>query len=139
MAVPPIAPLGVHHIAVQCADLPAMVRFYDKVLRLRVERRWQTEQGEERSVWLRSGRTVLALERCEGQAYELPWQTETPGLHLLALEIAWQNREVWRSWLAYHETPVVFETQWTMYVRDPEGNRVGLSHFPFSAAGERLA
>jgi catechol 2,3-dioxygenase-like lactoylglutathione lyase family enzyme len=139
MAVPPISPLAVHHIAIQCNDLPAMVRFYEKVLRLKVERRWQTEQGLERSVWLRTGTTVVALERCEGQPEWPPWQTETPGLHLLALQIPWENRDIWRAWLAYYEVPVLFETQWTMYVHDPEGTRIGLSHFPYSTEGVKLA
>ncbi len=143
MAVPPITPFGVHHVAVQCHDLPTMVRFYERVMRLRIERRWQSEReqdgGADRSVWLRLGTGVLALEHCDGELDPPPWQSERPGLHLLALEIPWQNRGVWIDHLAHCGVDVVYESAWTIYVRDPEGNRVGLSHFPFTAEGERTA
>jgi glyoxylase I family protein len=143
MAVPPITPFGVHHIAIQCQDLTTMVRFYERVLRLRIERRWQSERAEDgggdRSVWLRLGTGVLALERCDGEPEAPPWQSEKPGLHLLAVEIAWQNRAVWLAHLEHCGVEVVYESAWTIYVRDPEGNRVGLSHFPFTAEGERTA
>ncbi len=139
MAVPPISPFGIHHLAVQCFDLPAMARFYEKVLRLHVERRWPAEDGTDRSVWLRSGNSVIALERCALTPVPDEWQSDEPGLHLLALEIAWQNRDTWLKWLTHQEVPVVFESAWTIYVHDPEGNRVGLSHFPFTADGQRTA
>ena len=143
MAVPPISPFGVHHLAIQCRDLPAMVRFYERVLRLRVERRWPSDrpddEGGDRSVWLRTGTSVLALERCDGEASAPPWQSPAPGLHLLALEISWQNRDTWLGHLKHCGVDVVFQSAWTLYLRDPEGNRVGLSHFPFTATGERSA
>ena len=140
MAVPPIAPFGVHHLVLQCRDLPAMVAFYERALRLKIERRWPaSEPGVDRSVWLRAGTTVLALEQCAGQPEPPPWQSDRAGLHLLALEIPWQNRAVWLEHLAHCGVEVVFQSAWTIYVRDPEGNRVGLSHFPFSQAGERTA
>jgi catechol 2,3-dioxygenase-like lactoylglutathione lyase family enzyme len=100
MAVPPIAPFGVHHLAVQCRDLAAMVAFYERALRLKIERRWPaSEPGLDRSVWLRAGTTVLALEHCSGSAGGAkpfgdagqpeppPWQSDRAGLHLLALEV----------------------------------------------------
>ena len=143
MTVPPIAPFGLHHLAIQCGDLPTMVRFYERVLRLRVERRWPSDRpvdrGGDRSVWLRLGTGVLALERCDGGPQAAPWQSSEPGFHLLALEIHWQNRAVWREHLQACGVEIVFESAWTLYVRDPEGNRVGLSHFPFDVDGVRMA
>jgi len=143
MAVPPITPFGVHHLAIQCRDLTSMVRFYQRVLRLPVERRWPSarpeDQGGDRSVWLRGGTSVIALERVDGEPAHPTWQSEQAGLHLLALEIAWQNRGIWLAHLAHCGVEVVFESAWTIYVRDPEGNRIGLSHFPFTAEGERTA
>lgn len=142
MAVPPIAPFGMHHLAIQCRDLPRMVRFYERVLRLQVARRWPSERpedrGADRSVWLRLGTGVLALEACSGEPTPPEWQSDQAGFHLLALEIAWQNRAVWLGHLALHQVEVVHQSPWTIYVRDPEGNRVGLSHFPYDAAGQPL-
>lgn len=140
MAVPPIAPFGVHHLAIQCRDLPVMVRFYERILRLRVERRWPTDDGRgDRAVWVRMGTGVIALEACEGSPNPPPWQSVEPGLHLLALEIHWGNREIWLGHLAQCGVEVVYQSPWTIYVRDPEGNRIGLSHFPFDASGQRTA
>jgi catechol 2,3-dioxygenase-like lactoylglutathione lyase family enzyme len=139
MAVPPIAPFGVHHVAVQCRDLAAMVRFYERVLRLRIERRWPRDpalpHGPDRSVWLRTGTTVVALEACDGMPQPPPWRSDAPGLHLLAFEIPWQNRAVWRDHLRHCGVALVFESPWTLYVCDPEGNRIGLSHFPYGEDG----
>ncbi|MBM4344773.1 MAG: VOC family protein [Deltaproteobacteria bacterium] len=140
MAVPPIAPFGVHHLAIQCRDLSAMARFYERVLRLRVDRRWPAADGlGDRSVWLRLGGSVLALEACAGNPDPPPWQDSRPGLHLLAVEIHWQNRQIWMEHLRHCGVDVVHQSPWTLYVRDPEGNRVGLSHFPFDLQGVRTA
>jgi catechol 2,3-dioxygenase-like lactoylglutathione lyase family enzyme len=134
MAVPPIAPFGVHHVALQCRDLVAMERFYRKILRLQVVRRWPWEdpdrRGRDRSVWLALGTGYLVLEACEGEVEPPPWQTEAPGMHLLALQIFLHNREIWREHLEEYGVEIVYESPWTLYIRDPEGNRVGLSHFP---------
>ncbi len=32
--------------------------------------------------------------------------------------------------------PIVHRTRWTIYIRDPEGNRIGLSHHPEDRPGE---
>jgi hypothetical protein len=37
---------------------------------------------------------------------------------------------VWEERLHAGGVEVVHRTRWTLYVRDPEGNRVGLSHHP---------
>ena len=133
MAGPPIAPSSVHHIAIQCADLEKMVRFYREVLRLRVVRRWPSDDPQkagDRSVWLATGNSIIALERCGGQAMHPPWNDEQPGLHLLALEIFLQSRDAWCQWLEHRGVEVKAKSQWTVYIHDPEGNRIGLSHFP---------
>ncbi len=136
MAVPPIGPGGVHHVAIQCRDLEGMVRFYHKVLRLPIVQRWASEEGGppgERSVWVGCGRGVIALERCRGAVTANPWRSDHPGLHLLALQIFLHNRDKWHDWLDHHGVPVVSESRWTLYIEDPEGNRIGLSHYPQEA------
>lgn len=138
MAVPPIAPFGVHHIAVQCRDLSTMARFYERAIRLRVDRRWPTADGKaDRAVWLRMGGSVLALEACDGEPNPPSWQSSQVGFHLLSFEIHWENRPVWLAHLQHFGVDVVHSTPWTVYVRDPEGNRIGLSHFPFNLHGIR--
>ena len=124
-------PLSLHHLAIQCADLGACERFYREVLGLEVLRRWPREGGGDRSVWLAVGDGFLALERADEPAPDLPWRDGRAGLHLVALRIAPGERHRWESRLAELGVPVVHRTRWTIYVRDPEGNRVGLSHHPY--------
>jgi glyoxylase I family protein len=134
-----------HHLAIQVRDLPAVERFYREVLGLRVLRRWPATDGAggDRSVWLaRDGASdpasFLALERVAGGATadEDPARATRPGLHLVALRIARAAREDWVRRLAAAGAPVESRTAFTLYVRDPEGNRVGLSHWPEPAGGE---
>ena len=135
--------LGFHHLAIQCADLEGCERFYREVLGLEVLRRWPAEGGGTRSVWLAIGDGFLALERAGAPAGALdatrapttddPWRDGRPGLHLLALRIARGERRRWEERLAARGVPIVHRTRWTLYVRDPEGNRVGLSHHPDDA------
>jgi catechol 2,3-dioxygenase-like lactoylglutathione lyase family enzyme len=152
-------PLALHHVAIQCADLAACERFYREVLGLEVARRWPLEpepaaasgtaatsgfageaapagpaSGSDRSVWLATGPDAfLALERAEAPARPGPWRDGQPGLHLLALRIGAGQRAAWEARLAAAGVPVVHRTRWTLYVRDPEGNRIGLSHHPEDA------
>ncbi|MBI5067463.1 MAG: VOC family protein [Deltaproteobacteria bacterium] len=123
-----------HHLAIQVTDLPACERFYREVLGLRVLRRWPAEGGGERSVWLAVGDGFVALERAgAAPGPEVPWRDGRPGLHLLALRIGPDERAAWEERLRKAGVEVVLRSPHTLYVRDPEGNRIGLSHWPEEA------
>ena len=122
--------LSFHHAAIQCADLAACERFYREVFGLAVLRRWPREDGSDRSVWLALGDGFLALERAVEPAPALPWRDGRAGLHLLALRIRPAERSWWEERFRGLGIPIAHRTRWTLYVRDPEGNRVGLSHHP---------
>jgi catechol 2,3-dioxygenase-like lactoylglutathione lyase family enzyme len=129
---------GFHHLAIQVRDLPVMERFYVDVLGLSVLRRWPKRDGQpgERSVWLDTGDGgFLALEVVTDgpTASEDGPRAHRPGLHLIALRIDRAARADWERRLATAGVPVEAHTAFTLYVRDPEGNRVGLSHWPDEA------
>ena len=122
---------GIHHVAIQVRDLAAAEAFYGGVLGLPVMRRWQGEDGE-RSIWfdLHDG-GFLAVERVAGTP--LPHEgfyTDDLGIHLVALAIKRAERDAWEAHLVAAGHEIVHRTDYTLYVRDPEGNRVGLSHWP---------
>jgi glyoxylase I family protein len=120
---------GVHHVAVKVSDLARAEVFYVGVLGLAVLRRWPGADGSERSLWLDLGKgSFLALERSDG-----PGDAKSEngsGIHLLALQIPRCDREPWIAALAQAGQRIYQQTDFTIYVQDPEGNRVGLSHWP---------
>jgi catechol 2,3-dioxygenase-like lactoylglutathione lyase family enzyme len=132
----PPTPAGVHHVAVLVRDLAAAEAFYGGLLGLPVLRRWPADPaagvGPDRSIWLDAGGgAFLALERApdtggDGRGTD----RDLPGWHLVALRIAPSERAGWERRLAAAGVPVYRRTDYTVYVRDPEGNRVGLSHWP---------
>lgn len=125
---------GAHHVAVQVRDLARAEAFYSGVLGLAVLRRWPADDGSERSVWLDLGAgQFLALERASPDAVppsEQPFRDGHAGWHLVALRIGVDERAGWEAQLAARQVEVVHRTRWSIYVRDPDGNRVGLSHHP---------
>ena len=125
-------PLALHHLAVVVRDLSRAEAFYVGLLGLPVERRWNDDLGEHRSTWVNLASGFLAIERA---AAESPVRTdEAPGFHCLALQITAAEREDWRARLAQAGHPVERESAYTLYVRDPDGHLVGLSHFPHAPA-----
>lgn len=120
---------SLHHLAITVADLALAERFYAGVLGLPVERRWADAAGDPRSIWLGlGGGAFLAVERYHGDADARTG--DRPGWHCVALGIDPGARASWRSRLAEAGSPVERESDFTLYVRDPEQNLVALSHYP---------
>ena len=134
--------LGIHHLAVKLQDLEKAIPFYRDVLGFPEQQRHHREDGSLRSVWLTVGDgAFLALEAIEPEegptadAAGSGWREGlVPGWHLIALRIRPEDREKVAAHLAAHGVEIVHRSRWTLYVRDPEGNRVGLSHHPDDAA-----
>lgn len=116
--------MRLHHLAVVVADLARSERFYGGFLGLPVVRR-----QEGRSIWLGlEGDAFLAVEQATAPG---PVRAdEAPGWHCVALSIAKADREAWRARAQAAGHPVERETAYTLYVRDPDGNLVALSHYP---------
>jgi glyoxylase I family protein len=122
---------GLHHVALQVRALGPMVAFYREVLGLSVLEEHAGPDGKPRSVWMGLPGAFLALETVSGPpAAPAPFRNQAPGWFLVALRIPATDRERVRLELGRAQVPVEHETEWTLYVRDPEGNRVALSHHP---------
>ena len=134
-----IVPRGLHHLAIRVRDLAAVERFYTGLLGLAVVKRWPSAHGDgERSIWVDTGDgAFLAIERTPSHVQlHAHDPDDAPGLFLVALTIDAADRETWRERFARAGVAVYHETRFTIYVRDPEGNRVGLSHYPVPDAGD---
>lgn len=119
-------------MAVKASDVARMADFYRVVLGL-PELRRNHDEGGLRSVWLDAAGAILMIERSEAggpRPEAAAFESDPPGLFLFALRIAPREHRDWANRLADHEVEIVRRTPHTLYVRDPEGNRVGLSSYP---------
>lgn len=113
----------IHHVAVRVADLERARAFYGDLLGLTELRRFEHPDGTPRSVWLRAGAALVMLET------RLASQGDEQGSgHLLAFAI--DDQQHWAERLEQAGVVVLERSAHTLYVRDPDGHRVGLSSYP---------
>lgn len=128
-----IAPQGFHHVAIFATDVERVAAFYREVLGLPELARHHHPDGRLRSIWVGAraggGSTdgFLAIE-----AVEHSGGSPGRGFAMVALAIASAARDEVRDALVARGLHIEKETQFSLYVRDPEGNLVGLSHHPMA-------
>ncbi len=128
--------LGFHHLAVQARDVERVAGFYRDVLGLAEVKRWLRADQSLRSVWLAvtgadASAGFLAIEHLPDGA---PTEAGTTlGPSMIALRIDPGAVGAVLDELRARGVPIVKQTGWTVYVKDPEGTLVGLSHHPFDA------
>jgi len=121
---------GFHHLAIQVQDLERVAAFYREVLGLAELKRQLTPDGSLRAIWIQVPEGgFIALEQSRGEPP--PASSEgRPGYSLVALRISREERKQIAEELVRHGVAIVYETKWTLYISDPEGNQIGLSHYP---------
>ena len=120
---------GVLETCLYADDLPAIVRFYVRVLGLRVE---SAEEG--RHAFFRVGRGMLLLfdpDRTERSGSGVPPHGSRGPGHV-AFAVRAHSLDEWRARLRELEVPVESEVVWprggiSLYLRDPAGNSVELT------------
>lgn len=115
---------GLHHLALRVADLERSAGFYGGVLGLvELARHHEVEGGRLRAIWFALGDAVLMLER------SLRGDGSGAGTgHLLALAV--DDLGAWSDRFAAAGVAIDDRTAASLYVRDPDGHRVGVSvHF----------
>jgi catechol 2,3-dioxygenase-like lactoylglutathione lyase family enzyme len=113
--------LRIHHVALRTRDIERLESFYVGVLGMRVTRR-----SGEGSVWLSLDEAILMIERAGDGEPGIP----AGSMEMLAFAIPRKERETRIARLRDASVPIEAETAFTLYFRDPDGRRVGLSHFP---------
>ena len=117
--------MRIHHLAFRTGDLARLEQFYVGGLGLAVVRR-----QESRSLWLDAGGSLVMLElRDEGEPAH-----PTGSQELIAFAIAPDARPLVTERLARAGVLVEASTEFTLYVRDPDGRRIGLSSHPVPLA-----
>lgn len=111
----------IHHLAFRTADLARLERFYEEVIGLEVLRR-----DGERSAWLDAGGTILMLERsADGEPLVDPRSLELTCFGIEPSEHVAVVRRLEGAGVA-----VEGRTAYSIYFRDPDGRRIGVSSFP---------
>lgn len=113
--------MRIHHIAMRTKQLARLEPFYADLLGLPVVHRDGT-----RSVWLRAGDSILMLEEADEGEPTVPLRT----MELVAFAVHLDELERYKRLLGAHGVAIEAETAYTVYFRDPDGRRIGLSHFP---------
>ena len=108
-----------HHLALRTRELGRLEEFYVGVVGAEVVRRDEVRG----SVWLAVDDVVLMLERASAEEPAVP----AGSLDLLAF--AAEGLAAWRARLEQARTSVEHATEHTLYFRDPDGRRVGVSTF----------
>jgi catechol 2,3-dioxygenase-like lactoylglutathione lyase family enzyme len=127
--MPPTARL--HHVALGARDVEAVAAFYRDVLALPERARHRYDDGALRSVWLDAGGTILMIEHTHAPPREVHGVGSGP--FLLAVAVAPSERQQLEERLAGAGAPIEDRTAFSSYARDPEGNRVAISHWPEEA------
>ncbi|MFW6197522.1 MAG: VOC family protein [Myxococcota bacterium] len=114
--------MRLHHLALRTRDVDPLVAFYRRWLALRVIR-----DNRPRSVWLQGeqGATVLMIEQAEPHEPQPPAGTRD----LIATAVNAPTRTRLRTDLA-EAGLLEDETEHTLYFRDPDGRRLGISSHP---------
>jgi catechol 2,3-dioxygenase-like lactoylglutathione lyase family enzyme len=126
-----VSALGFHHVALHVHDVERVAAFYADVLGLREIERHFRPDGVLRSIWLSASAEGPAHDGF--LAVEKAWVKEpvaSTGFSMVAFRVDPQSRRSLEARLAEKGIAIEKMTQWTIYVRDPEGHRVGLSHHP---------
>ncbi len=100
-------------------DLARLEAFYAGLLGLEPIRR---AVGR---VWLRAGDAILMLETADSSEPEIPANCK----EFLAFAISANERPRWRNAIEQSGWQIEAETPHTLYFRDPDGRRVGLSSY----------
>lgn len=119
---------SLHHIALGTRGVERLASFYREVFALEERARFKDDQGELRSIWLSLGDTILMIERTA----DPPRFVERIGAgpFLLAFAIDPRERAVSEQALERAGALIESRTEYSSYARDPDGNRIAISHYP---------
>jgi catechol-2,3-dioxygenase len=111
--------MRIHHLAMRTRDLPRLEAFYGGLLGLEIIRK------DEGRVWLKAGDAILMLETAGPDEPEIPANC----MEFVAFAIEANETSRWRNAIQQSGCSMQGETPFTLYFRDPDGRRIGLSHY----------
>ena len=130
--------MDINHIALGARDPVGLAEFYERVFGLRrMHVAYMPDGSRLRAVWLEVAPHVVLMIEYARRSGSPPGEFEIasfpPGYRLITLSIDRSQRDHWLKRLADAGVDVVHESDYTLYVLDPEGNPFGLSWFDVGA------
>lgn len=126
--MPTTEPGHLHHLALGSADVERLARFYRELFGLKELSRHLDTGGALRSVWLDLGGAVLMLEHTAEPVRRVDGVGS--GLFLLAFRVPREARAALEDELEARGHPIESRSAYSSYSRDPDGNRIAISHYP---------
>lgn len=118
-----------HHIALGANNVEEVAAFYCDVFGLTEVERHHDDDDALRSIWLDMHGTLLMVERTDAAPRHVDGIGAGP--FLLAFDVDGPSeRRALEKRLERRGVAVEDRTRYTSYFRDPEGNRVAVSHYP---------
>ncbi|MDF1564885.1 MAG: VOC family protein [Deltaproteobacteria bacterium] len=114
---------SIHHLALRTRNMERLAGFYEHVFGLP---RLRETPGH--SIWLGLNGGVLMVEQADGDEPEIPRES----FELFAFACTAEERAALKARLPDLGLRTDGETEHTLYLRDPDGRRVGLSSYPLS-------
>jgi glyoxylase I family protein len=123
--------MRIHHLAMRTRDVAALAHFYTTHVGLAEVRRQEGtgESGGTRAIWLAAGDAVVMIEH----AGEAEPSVAAGTMELVAFAVPAEEKAHRKIALAAAGIALEGETAHTLYFRDPDGRRVGLSDYPLDA------
>ncbi len=124
---------SLHHVAVGTHDVPALAAFYCRLLETEEARRHFDSHGALRSIWLDLAGTLLMIERAEPSAGRPRVSGVGLGAFLLAFRANAAERRAFEARAEALGAPIEARSEYTSYLRDPDGNRIAVSEYEVTA------
>ena len=120
--------LALHHLALGTAEVEGLASFYREIFGLAEVSRQLDTDGGLRSIWLELGGALLMIERSSDALRRVDGVGS--GLFLMAFRVTRAERARLEGELEARGSPIEGRTAFTSYARDPDGNRLAISHHP---------
>jgi catechol 2,3-dioxygenase-like lactoylglutathione lyase family enzyme len=115
--------MRIHHVALRTRSVARLKAFYGDLLGLDAA---GPPGGTGESVWLDAGGTIVMVEPASEEEPVVPAGTR----ELIAFRVARADLGRMEARLQAQGVPIEARTGFTIYFRDPDGRRVGLSCHP---------
>lgn len=122
--------LRLHHVALGTPEVEELAQFYRELFGLAENARQLDAQGRLRSIWLDLGGALLMIERTDRPPRRVEGVGRGP--FLIAFRVARAERERLERELERRGHAIESRTVFSTYSRDPDGNRLAISHHPES-------